>query len=60
MRVSTSCLIWARSGQPPMVSLMATVTSPSGVDRSPTAPDHAELDDVAAELGIDHAAEELR
>ena len=30
-RVSTSFLIWARNGQPPMVSLTPTVTAPSGV-----------------------------
>ena len=53
MRVSTSFLIWARSGQPAMVSFTPTVTSPSGRHRG--AGGHAEVDDVAAELGIDDA-----
>jgi hypothetical protein len=41
MRVSTSFLIWARSGQPPIVSLMPMVTTPSG------------LTDAGADLGPD-------
>ena len=40
-RVSTSFLISARSGQPPIVSLMPTVTSPSRQRRRPTAPSRA-------------------
>ena len=57
-RVSTSFLIWARSGQPPMVSFTPTVTSPSRRHRG--AGGHAEVDDVAAQLGVDHAAEQLQ
>ena len=56
MRVSTSFLICARSGQPAMVSFTPMVTSPSGVTRH--AGRHPEVDDVAAELGIDDGAEQ--
>ena len=56
-RVSTSFLIWPRSGQPPMVSL--TVSCTIAVGRSTrTDGHHAEVDDVAAELGVDDAAEQ--
>ena len=47
---------WARSGQPAVVRATRTTTSPSGDDRR--APDHAEIDDVAAQLGVDHAAQQ--
>ena len=56
MRVSTSFLIWARSGQPAMVSFTPMVTSPSEDTRGVRG--HAQVDDVAAELGIDHTAQQ--
>ena len=51
-RVSTSFLICARSGQPPMVSLTPTVTTPSSATTRHVG-HHAEGDDVGAELGVD-------
>ena len=57
MRVSTSFLICARSGQPAMVSFTPIVHVAAPGDDG-DAGGHAEVDDVAAELGIDHAAEQ--
>ena len=54
-RARTSRWICARSGQPAVVRAMVTMTLPSGSHLG--ALGHAELDDVAAELGVDHAAQ---
>ena len=55
-RDSTSFLIWARSGQPAIVSFTVMRTSPSGP--MSTLGHHAEVDDVAAQLRVDDAPEE--
>ena len=56
-RATMSFLIWARSGQPAVVRAMVTVTVAvvGHVDRL----GHAEIDDVAAQLGVDDAAEQV-
>ena len=55
-RVRTSRWIWARSGQPDVVRAIVTVTWPSSSTCDVV--DHAQLDDVAAQLGVDDAAQE--
>ncbi len=57
-RARMSFWIWARSGQPAVVRAMVTTTSPVGDDGG--ALGHAQLDDVAAQLGVDDAAEQCR
>ena len=48
--------IWARSGQPAVVRAMVTVTCPASSARDRA--DHAEIDDVAAQLGVDDPAQQ--
>ena len=52
-RRSTSERSWVRSGQPATVRATSTSTRPSGSTRD--GPDHAEVDDVVAQLGVDHS-----
>ena len=52
-RVRMSFWICARRGQPLVVRAIVTTTSPSAPTHRST--HHAELDDVAAELGVDDA-----
>ena len=47
------CWIWARRGQPAMVRATSTSTTPAVAQPDPG--DHAQLDDVGAQLGVDHA-----
>ena len=53
----TACWKWLRIGQPGVVSDTMTATSPrvAELDRA----DHAQLDDGAAQLGVDHGPEAL-
>ncbi len=53
--VSTSLWIWVRRGQPATVRATSTSTVPSVADAD--GGDHAQLDDVGAQLGIDHPPE---
>ncbi len=50
--VSTSLWIWVRSGQPATVS--ATSTSTTAVLGDGDTGDHAQLDDVGPQFGVDH------
>ena len=56
MRVWMSFLIWARSGQPSVVSATVTVTWPVSSMAMPGTMPKSTI--VAAQFGIDHAAEQ--
>ena len=53
--VSTSLWIWVRSGHP--ATVRATSTADLAAVADPDPGDHAQLDDVRPELGVDHAPE---
>ena len=52
----TSCSIWERSGQAAMVRATSTDDPVAG---DGDGPHHAQVDDVVAELGVDHGAQAL-